>query len=191
MLWRPRRNAPTTTRGEFEQCRASVIWVIAPAPGRHAPSNDRRAGLINGRTTPQYECFCDGRTNVIHMRKSEEVLGAHDDVGETHGIAYVELPPICAQPINARARCFRSQCSNKHILLKIGRNVFQQVSLDASVQCTSNAPTLELKPPQTEFPQCSSIVEPQCQATPVPSNSAHLMRPFVWGLSIFVYHFYS
>jgi hypothetical protein len=44
MLWRPIWNAPIATRGEFEHCRACVLWIIAPAPVRHALSNSRRAG---------------------------------------------------------------------------------------------------------------------------------------------------
>jgi hypothetical protein len=28
----------------------------------------------NGRTTPQYECLCDGRANISHSRPREEVL---------------------------------------------------------------------------------------------------------------------
>jgi hypothetical protein len=44
MLLRAKWNAPTTTMGEFEHCRACVLWVIAPAPVRHALSIKRRAG---------------------------------------------------------------------------------------------------------------------------------------------------
>jgi hypothetical protein len=29
----------------------------------------------NGRTTPQYECICDGRADIRHMRRRDEVLG--------------------------------------------------------------------------------------------------------------------
>jgi hypothetical protein len=43
MLLRAKGNAPTTTRGEFEHRRACVLGVIAPAPVRHALSNNRRA----------------------------------------------------------------------------------------------------------------------------------------------------
>jgi hypothetical protein len=43
MLLRAKWNAPTTTRGEFEHCRACELEVIAPAPVRHAPSNSRHA----------------------------------------------------------------------------------------------------------------------------------------------------
>jgi hypothetical protein len=28
-----------------------------------------------GRTTPQYERWCDGRANIMHRRRKEEVLG--------------------------------------------------------------------------------------------------------------------
>jgi hypothetical protein len=80
MLWRPKWNEPTTTGGEFEHCRACVLGVIAPAPVRHALSNCCRASSTkrvksNGRTTPQCECGCDGRANIVHRRRREEVLG--------------------------------------------------------------------------------------------------------------------
>ena len=42
MLFRATWNAPKTARGEFEHCRACVLGVIAPAPVRHALSNNRR-----------------------------------------------------------------------------------------------------------------------------------------------------
>jgi hypothetical protein len=29
----------------------------------------------NGRTTPQYECWCNGRASILHRRGREEVLG--------------------------------------------------------------------------------------------------------------------
>jgi hypothetical protein len=53
MLLRAKWNAPTTTRGEYEHCRACVLGVIAPAAVRHALSNNRRAGYTKRVTGAQ------------------------------------------------------------------------------------------------------------------------------------------
>jgi hypothetical protein len=51
MLLRAKWNAPTTTGGEFEHCRACVLGVIAPTPLLHALSKSRRAGYYTKRVT--------------------------------------------------------------------------------------------------------------------------------------------
>jgi hypothetical protein len=52
----------------------------------------------NGRTTPQYECLLIRRSRNYYAYATEGGGVGQADVGETHEIAYVDLPRICAQP---------------------------------------------------------------------------------------------
>jgi hypothetical protein len=62
--------------GEFKQYCACVRGVLAPAPVRHALSNTPRAGYTKKQRaqSPQYECLCDVRENMMHNQKRGEVL---------------------------------------------------------------------------------------------------------------------
>jgi hypothetical protein len=52
----------------------------------------------NGRTTPQYECLFMRRSRKYNVYATEGVSVGQAAMGETHEIARVDLPPICAQP---------------------------------------------------------------------------------------------
>jgi hypothetical protein len=92
-------------------------------------------------TTPQYECLCGGRANIMNRRRREEVLGRPMWGKRTKSRMYT----YHRYAHNPRARCFRPQYSNDHNLLKYGQNVFTQVLLDAYFQCGLNTSTLKFK----------------------------------------------
>jgi hypothetical protein len=101
----------------------------------------------NGRTSSQYECWCDGHANIVHRRRREEVLGRPLWGKRTKS----RMQTYHRYAHNPRASRFRPQCSNDHNLLKYGKDFFKQVPLDESFHCASNASHSELKHSQIMF----------------------------------------
>jgi hypothetical protein len=97
-------------------------------------------------------------------------------LGETHEIAYVDLPHICAQP---KGKLFSATCSNAHDLLKHGQKLLKQIQFDASFQYASNTCTLKFHNSQItfcefiQFPHYSGKAESQCQPIAVEFGPPH------------------
>jgi hypothetical protein len=88
---------------------------------------------------------------------------------------------------------FGHTVQNNHILVKYGESFLNHVPLDAPFQCALNASTLELKHSQCFVDYFDFHITPaklSRSAKQHPSNSAHLMRRFVRGLSVHVYQFF-
>jgi hypothetical protein len=109
--------------------------------------------------------------------------GGQAAVGDTHEIAYVDLPPICAQP---DGKLLSATMLNDHDLLKYGENFFNEVPLNAYFQCASNAPTLKFKNKQSilviYFSFRNIPVKLSRNAKQHPSNSDHLIRHDLCGV---------
>jgi hypothetical protein len=104
----------------------------------------RLGKMSDMRTAPQYECLCDGRANIVHIRRREEVLD-------------MPLWGKCTKSLiltyhryvhNPRSSRFRPQCSSNNNLLAKVQNILKQASLDGPFECASNAPTIGFKHPQ-------------------------------------------
>jgi hypothetical protein len=109
---------------------------------------------------------------------------------------FVNLPPICAQPNGkvGQAPFYHNVQTIKTSSNKV--NVFKHVPLAVPFQWAPNAPTLQLNTPPNEFGVNCSIFHniPANLSQGVKqytSNSAHLMKRFVRGLTIYIYQLFS
>jgi hypothetical protein len=104
-------------------------------------------------------------------------------VGGTHEIAYVDIPPICAQP---KGKPLSATMFSDHDFLKLGHTFFKRVPLNASFHCASNAYTMEFRHSQTISVNYFNFgiipAKLSRSAKQHPSNLVHLMRKFVRGL---------
>jgi hypothetical protein len=130
---------------------------------------------------------------MMHRRRRQEVLGrplrgkrTKSRMHTYHRFAH-----------NPRARCFRPRCSSDSNLLTYGQNFLNMHCWARTFNARQTHPILSLNTHKYIF--CELFLFPHYSGKAAPhrrsakqhqSNSAHLMRRFVRGLSIYVYQFF-
>jgi hypothetical protein len=139
----------------------------------------------NGRITSQYECLCDGRAKIMHRRRREEVLDMR---------LWGERTKYCVCRLTTDVRINQRQGA-------FGQNVLTIITSPNRVKPFLNichwtrlfnarrTHLLRSSNPHKTIPMNYSnfrIIPAKLSrsAKQHPSNSAHLMRRFVRGLSI-------